>query len=351
MNTSAPETAKEAARRLSAPMLDKGFKPAGLHAYTDVDGNPIFYRIRCKHPETLEKWIRPIHKNGNGFEMGEPKFQNGKPLYALHRIANNPEAIVWITEGEQKVNALNKLGLVATTSGGATSADTTDWKPLRRKTIKIFPDYDDAGKSYAGTVANILLSMGCTVSCVDVDKLGLGIGDDVIQWLEAHPGATAVDIEALPVLLSTVEDSFLSPEPLPSLPDVKAFDYAYLPPTLCNYVKDISERMQCPADFAAVGVLVMIAAIIGRKVGIRPMKHNDWIVIPNLWGALIGNSGIMKSPTQSETLSPIKKLQALAFEEFNNAKADHEIKAELIKIQKSIDKSKARKAVEDSKVL
>ena len=159
MNTSTPETAQEAACRLSAPMLDKGFKPVALHTYTDVDGNPIFYRIRCKHPETLEKWIRPIHENGNGFEMGEPKFQNGKPLYALHRIANNPEAIVWITEGEQKVNALKKLGLVATTSGGATSADTTDWEPLRGKTIKIFPDNDAAGKAYAETVASILLSM------------------------------------------------------------------------------------------------------------------------------------------------------------------------------------------------
>jgi len=180
MNTSTPETAKEAARRLSAPMLDKGFKPVALHTYTDVDGNPLYYRMRCKHPDTKEKWIRPIKLNGQGYEMGEPKFQNGRPIYALHRIANNPEAIVWITEGEQKVNALYKLGLVATTSGSATSADTTDWEPLRGKTIKIFPDNDDAGKTYAGTVASILLGMGCSVSCVSVDKLGLGTGDDVM---------------------------------------------------------------------------------------------------------------------------------------------------------------------------
>jgi len=31
MNNSTPETAKEAARRLSAPMLDKGFKAISLH--------------------------------------------------------------------------------------------------------------------------------------------------------------------------------------------------------------------------------------------------------------------------------------------------------------------------------
>jgi len=139
--------------------------------------------------------------------------------------------------------------------------------------------------------------------------------------------------------------SFISPEPLPSLPNVKAFDYAYLPTTLCNYVKDISERMQCPTDFAAVGVLVMIVGIVGRKVGIRPMKNNDWTVIPNLWGAVVGNSGIMKSPTLNDVLMPIKKLQAQAFEKFDNENAEYETNAELVKIQKSVDKSKARKAL------
>jgi len=86
MNTSTPETAKEAARRLSAPMLDKGFKAISLHTYTSADGTPIYWRIRCKHPDTNEKWIRPFHQNGNGFEFGEPKFPSDKPLYALHRV-------------------------------------------------------------------------------------------------------------------------------------------------------------------------------------------------------------------------------------------------------------------------
>ena len=54
-----------------------------------------------------------------------------------------------------------------------------------------------------------------------------------------------------------------SPEPLPSLPDVLPFDYAYLPDGLRGFVQDISERMQCPPDFAAVAVFVMMGAIIG----------------------------------------------------------------------------------------
>jgi len=42
--------------------------------------------------------------------------------------------------------------------------------------------------------------MDCTVSCVDVDKLDLDTGDDVMEWLAAHPKASAADIEALPIL-------------------------------------------------------------------------------------------------------------------------------------------------------
>lgn len=197
------ETPKEAARRLSAHIIAKDFKPVALHTYDDTKGEVIYWRIRLKHPDTGEKWIRPMKLNGSGYELGEPKFTNGKPLYALHRIAGNPDAGVWIVEGEQKADTLNKLGLVATTSGGATSAKATDWEPLRSRSVTIWPDNDDPGKGYAGEVASILLGMGCKVSCIEVDKLGLQEGEDVMQWLAANPEATRADIEALSRIATT----------------------------------------------------------------------------------------------------------------------------------------------------
>ncbi|TBR14273.1 MAG: DUF3987 domain-containing protein [Rugosibacter sp.] len=344
------ETHKEAAKRLARPMLDKGFKPIALHTYTSTDGSPLYYRIRCKHPDTAEKWIRPMKFIGQGYELGEPKFPDGKPLYALHRLTSNPDAVVWIAEGEPKVDALNKLGLVATTSGGATSADGADFNPLRGRTCRIWPDNDDPGKAYAGEVANILLGMGCTVSCIDVDKLGLGIGEDVIEWLAAHPEATGGDIEALPMLAAnSPARAEHRPEPLPALPDVLPFDDAYLPDGLRAYVQDISERMQCPPDFAAVAVFVMMATIIGRKVGMRPMRQNDWTVIVNLWGAVVGNSGVMKSPTLSAGLAPVKQLQAWAYEEFNKKMADHAAQDGVAKLQATMAKAEAKAKLKKDK--
>ncbi len=139
------------------------------------------------------------------------------------------------------------------------------------------------------------------------------------------------------------------PEPLPSLPNVLPFDFAYLPDNLRGFVRDISERMQCPPDFAAVAVFVMMGTIIGRKVGIRPMKHNDWTVICNLWAAVVGNSGVMKSPTLSSALSPIKKLQAFAFEDFNKRMTEYAAQEEIAKLHKSVTKSEAKKKLTKDK--
>lgn len=145
------------------------------------------------------------------------------------------------------------------------------------------------------------------------------------------------------------EPRLAHPEPLPALPDVLPFDFDYLPNGLRGFVKDISDRMQCPPDFAAVAVFVMMATIIGRKVGIRPMRHNDWTVICNLWAAVVGNSGVMKSPTLSAGLSPIKQLQAWAFEDFNNRMSDYAAQEEVSKLQKSAAKSAAKQKLKNDK--
>jgi putative DNA primase/helicase len=200
------ETPKDAAKRLAMPVLSKGFIPQGLYRYTNLTGEPIYWRIRAKHPNG-EKWIRPMHANGNGYELGEPSFPAGrKPLYALHRVAKNPDAQVWITEGEQKAEALNKLGLLATTSGGAQSADSTDWTQLRNRNVIIWPDHDLAGRDYAGNVAAVLIGLGCRVSCVQVEQLGLAESGDVIDWLALHPNATAAGIQALPIVAAKTAD-------------------------------------------------------------------------------------------------------------------------------------------------
>lgn len=116
------------------------------------------------------------------------------------------------------------------------------------------------------------------------------------------------------------------PKPLPNtLPPVMPFDPEMLPPTLTGWVMDIAERMQCPADFVAVSVLIALGAVIGRRVGIRAQENTDWTEVPNLWGMVVGRPGVMKSPAMRHALIPLRRLDALAAEQNAALKAKYDL--------------------------
>src|SRR6266478_2289968 len=103
--------------------------------------------------------------------------------------------------------------------------------------------------------------------------------------------------------------SWPEPQPVPrARPPVPAFNLAWLPDALAPWVADVADRVQCPPDFVAVGVLVAAAAVIGRKVAIRPRQQGRWAVVPNLWGLAVGPPGVMKSPALAEALRPLHRL-------------------------------------------
>jgi Protein of unknown function (DUF3987) len=114
------------------------------------------------------------------------------------------------------------------------------------------------------------------------------------------------------------------PQPMPrGRPPVPAFDHALLSEPLKSWVVDVADRVQCPADFVAVGVMVSAAAVIGRKVAIRPKRQDDWAVVPNLWGLAVGPPGLMKSPALAEALRPLSRLVSDAQAEYEEQMLAH----------------------------
>jgi len=134
-------------------------------------------------------------------------------------------------------------------------------------------------------------------------------------------------------------------EPIP-LPDeltpVMPFDYELLPERLRPWVQDIANRMQCPPDFVAAGVMAALAAVIGRKVGIRPQARTDWTVVCNLWAMVVGRPGVLKSPALEAGLSPLKRLIASANERYQNDLENHEVEAMAAKLRKEAAEKQAR---------
>lgn len=194
------ETPVQAARRLLASYIGKGYELAGVHEYRDAQGDVAFWRIRCKHADG-RKVIRPMRRNGSGFALGEPQpAAAGKPLYRLQELlAAAPDALVWVVEGEGCADALADLGMVATTSGSCTSAGAANWQPLAGRRVRLWPDNDAEGSRYAADVEGRLSALNAVVELLALSPLGLPPKGDCVDWLLAHRDAAAVDVETLAV--------------------------------------------------------------------------------------------------------------------------------------------------------
>jgi putative DNA primase/helicase len=71
-----------------------------------------------------------------------------KPLYHGDQLTARPQALVIVAEGEKAADAAAVLfpDAVSTTPlNGAQSPHKTDWTPLARRTVWLWPDNDQAG--------------------------------------------------------------------------------------------------------------------------------------------------------------------------------------------------------------
>ena len=140
-----------------------------------------------------------------------------------------------------------------------------------------------------------------TVSALSVHDLG--------EWPDPKP----IKTELLPV------------EPLP---------LGIIPSPFLAWIKDVSERMQCPPDYVATAMIVMTSSVIGAGCGIRPKQKDDWTVIPNLWGAVVGRPSSMKTPAIGEAMKPMDVLTVKAKQEYDEMIKGHLADQEVFKARK-----------------
>jgi hypothetical protein len=137
------------------------------------------------------------------------------------------------------------------------------------------------------------------------------------------------------------EDSshWFEPKELPpEFPSVPTLPENMLMAPLRPWLVDIAERACIPLVFVAAPAIIGLGTVIGRKLGIRPGVFDDWTVIPNLWGGIVGRPGMMKSHAVSEALKPVSRLAAKASEKFTEEKAvcdaleiEHKLEIDAIK--------------------
>jgi hypothetical protein len=137
---------------------------------------------------------------------------------------------------------------------------------------------------------------------------------------------------------TTVSSSSDWPDPAPlgdELPPVQRFDLDLLPTSFRPLVEDVSERMQTPPDFAAAASVVTLAGSVNRRAVIYP-KANDgsWNVVPNLWGAIVGPPGFMKSPVLRTITQPLAHIEELWRAEFAEESSDYQLAKEQAELRR-----------------
>ncbi|MBD2705373.1 DUF3987 domain-containing protein, partial [Spirosoma sp. BT702] len=141
----------------------------------------------------------------------------------------------------------------------------------------------------------------------------------------------------------STEDEWLPPQPittdllpvLPLLPEM-------IPEPLRPWLTDNAYRMKCPLDFVASPALVMLSALIGTRLTILPKTRDDWTIVPNLWGAIIGDPSSMKTPSSSAVFKPLTRLVLAAQEKFEGEIRTYEMEMVEYEAQKKAHAAQAQ---------
>lgn len=131
------------------------------------------------------------------------------------------------------------------------------------------------------------------------------MADADIDRLEATAAKLRQDVEG-------TMTNWPTPRPIDvELPSAPRFDAdALLPDVLKEFVLDEAWRMPCPPDYIAAPLLVAMGSVIGARAALKPKRHDDWIVTPNLYGGVVGEPSSKKTPGISAALRFVEGLEA-----------------------------------------
>ena len=144
--------------------------------------------------------------------------------------------------------------------------------------------------------------------------------------------------------LASYLNTDIKPKPLPGvLPRVMSWRAELLPTAFQEYVRDVAERTQCLPDFVGVALVIAVSAVVGRKFTIHPKQYDDWMVVPNQWGVIIGRPSAMKTPALKQALRPLDALETRERKQHDMALEEHRTNNELLDIERKTAKIKATK--------
>ena len=267
---------------------------------------------------------------------GGKRFLTGGRVSGCYFPIGKPESALCIAEGFATGASIHE----ATGLAVAVAFNAGNLLPVAQSLCAKFPGLrltvcadDDAstpGNPGLAKGREVAMAVGALLVVPDFSN-GRPDGATDFNDLHRHDGLGAVraGIErAVLVESGAAEGPNTWPDPKPIIAELKpvpAFDAdTLLPEVLRAWIIDEAERMPCPPDFIAAAALVALGSIIGARCAIKPKARDSWLIVPNLWGGIVGDPSAKKSPAWGVALNPMDRLIAKARETHTAALADYE---------------------------
>jgi len=335
-------------------LVRKGIGPHGIKAEGEAlliplrDAATALHSLQAIGPEGDKRFQPGGRIKGCYFGIGKPKgllivcegFATGASIHEAtgHAVACAMNAGNLLEVAQALHSKYPKLRLILAADDDA----FTDGNPGITKAT-------EAAKAVGGYLTKPDFGEQRSAAETDFNDLHQRAG---LEAVKACIGAAApvAQAPAFPPL-EDADDTGAWPDPVPlpdALPPVAPFDAELLPEALRGWIVDIAERMQCPPDFPAVGVITALSGLIGARAVVAPKQHDDWRVVPNLWGLIVGRPGVMKSPALGEVLKPLHRLESTEREQWQVAHEAWELDTKVAELAgKANEKQAAAVAAKD----
>ncbi len=122
------------------------------------------------------------------------------------------------------------------------------------------------------------------------------------------------------------------------------FTEEMIPESIRRWTLDSCLQTEGSLNYGAVSVITVCANLIGMRCQVKPKKHSDWKLTPNLWGMLIGEPSHRKSPVADQFLKPLKMLEAEAVKVHKERIVQYETED----IERKIAEKTKKKALEEA---
>lgn len=261
-------------------------------------------------------------------------------LYLLPQMLEaHKDKPVYVVQGEGSADTLHGLDRVATTNPfGAGKWEPSYSDLLKNRTVYVIPTNTRAGILHAESVARSIYEAQEETrsegSSVRIARLPVHEGGDVRTFFQE--GGTIDELEDLcdkTPLYEAFDYEWQAVLPFQeNLSPVERMPLDMVPHALRACAHDTASRMQVSLEAVVVPMMVMIGSVVGTACKMQPKERDSsFLVVPNLWGGLIGPPSTMKSPIMSAVLSPLNKLEDKARREFDIKQAEYKLKLQLYK--------------------